>query len=347
MIRGETGCGDLRVRRFESSRAIWNRLVDFAPNATLYHSDRWLDLLAQSYRLEISLATIERYSEIRAACVLARSRNPLSIRFVSLPFSDFCPPLARDDDAMNDLLKGLTINPEFRKGCELRGVKAAKPWQTVDVFANWNLNLQQPLRALERGLRGNFRRNLRRAAELRVSIERGSRIEHIERFYALQLETRRRLGVPSQPIKMYRLLRQLFPKDSLEVWLASHKGRDEAGVIVLRYRDRIYYKWGARRVPALAGINHVLFWSLIEEFAGKVSSFDLGRADIRNEGLSRFKRELGARSDLVPYSYFPTAPHHASAEVLSGTRKFLSRVWQHLPLPATRALGAAFYSYLA
>jgi len=347
MIRGQTGCGDLRVRRFESSRAIWNRLVDFAPNATIYHSDRWLDLLAQSYRLEISLATIERHSEIRAACVLARSRNPLAIRFVSLPFSDFCPPLARDDEAMNDLLKGLTINPEFRKGCELRGVKAAKPWEALDVFANWNLNLQQPLRAIEKGLRGNFRRNLRRAAGLHVSIERGSQAKHIERFYALQLDTRRRLGVPPQPIKMYRLLRQLFPEDSLEVWLASHKGRDEAGVIVLRYRDRIYYKWGARLVPAVTGINHRLFWSLIEEFAGKASSLDLGRADIRNEGLSRFKRELGATPDLMPYSYFPRAPHHASAEVLSGPRKFLSRVWQHLPLPATRALGAAFYGYLA
>jgi len=207
--------------------------------------------------------------------------------------------------------------------------------------------LQQPLRAIEKGLRGNFRRNLRRAAGLHVSIERGSQAKHIERFYALQLDTRRRLGVPPQPIKMYRLLRQLFPEDSLEVWLASHKGRDEAGVIVLRYRDRIYYKWGARLVPAVTGINHRLFWSLIEEFAGKASSLDLGRADIRNEGLSRFKRELGATPDLMPYSYFPRAPHHASAEVLSGPRKFLSRVWQHLPLPATRALGAAFYGYLA
>src|ERR1700730_12227976 len=174
MIRGETGCGDLRVRRFESARAIWNRLLDFAPNATIYHSDRWLDLLAQSYRLEISLATIERHSEIRAACVLARSRNPLAIRIVSLPFSDFFPPLGRADGAMNGLLKGLTVKPEVRKGCELRGVKAAKPWKTLDVFANWNLNLQQPLRAIERGLHGNFRRNLRRAAGLDVSIERGN-----------------------------------------------------------------------------------------------------------------------------------------------------------------------------
>lgn len=250
VIGEETASEDLRVRRFESSRTVWNRLVDSHPSATIYHSDRWLDLLAQSYRLQISLATIERRSEIIAACVLARSRNPLAIRFVSLPFSDFCPPLARDDRAMNDLLKGMTVDPELRKGCELRGVRAAPPWETLNIFANWNLNLQQPVRAIEKGLHSNFRRNLRRAAELQVSIERGNRAEHIERFYALQLETRRRLGVPPQPMKMYKLLRQLFPEEGrLEVWIAAHEGRDAAGVIVLRHHDRIYYKWGARRVP--------------------------------------------------------------------------------------------------
>jgi len=348
MVGGATGSGELRVRRFETSRAVWNRLVDFAPSATIYHSDRWIDLLAQSYRLELSLATIERRSEISAACILARSRNPFAIRFVSLPFSDSCPPLARDDEAMKDLLKSLTVDQRFIKGCELRGVKATQPWDTLNVFANWTLNLEQPLRSIEKGLHGNFRRNLRRAASLHMSIERGSRAEHIERFYALQLETRRRLGVPPQPMKMYRLLRQLFRDDgSLEVWLASHDGRDAAGVIVLRYRDRIYYKWGARRIPAPSGINHLLFWSLIQEFAGKAASFELGRADIRNEGLSRFKKELGATSTPLPYAFFPKAPHHVSAEVLSGPRKILSRVWRHLPLPATRALGAAFYGYLA
>lgn len=99
--------------------------------------------------------------------------------------------------------------------------------------------------------------------------------------------------------------------------------------------------------PAPAGINHLLFWSLIEEFAGKAASLDLGRADIRNEGLSRFKRELGATSEPLPYAFFPKGPHHASAEVLNGPRKILSRIWRRLPLPATRALGAAFYGYLA
>jgi len=347
MIRGVRGSGDLCVRQFKTSRAIWNRLIDFAPSATIYHSDRWLDLLAQSYRLELSLATIERGSEISAACILARSRNPFAIRFVSLPFSDSCLPLARDDEAIRGLLESLTVDERFRGGCELRGVKATQPWETLNVFANWTLNLEQPLSAIEKGLHGNFRRNLRRASSLHMSIERGSRAEHLERFYALQLETRRRLGVPPQPMRMYRLLRKLFPDGGIDVWLASHEGRDAAGVIVLRYRDRVYYKWGARRISAPSGINHLLFWSLIEEFAGKAESFDLGRADIRNQGLSRFKRELGAASAPLPYAFFPKAPRHASAEVLSGPRKILSRVWRHLPLPATRALGAAFYGYLA
>lgn len=342
-----TGAGDLRVRPREMAGEVWNQVVESSPSATIYHTDRWLDLLMRSYGMRLSLVTLEKGPETLAACVLARSKNPFRARFVSLPFSDSCPPLARDDEAMNDLLQGLAIDQRFRAGCEIRGVDAGKPWETLSCFADWRLDLTRPLSAIERALHANFRRNLRRATKLRVTVERGRGSEHVARFYWMLLETRRHLGVPPQPLRMFKLLQEIFNDGGLEIWLASQDGRDAAGVILLQHRESLYYRWGARRLAAPSGINQLLFWTIIEESAGKFAVFDLGRTDIRNQGLSRFKRELGANSFVLPYAYLPKAPRHASAEVLNGPRKVLSQLWRHLPLPATRLLGAALYGYLA
>jgi Acetyltransferase (GNAT) domain len=347
-IIAAAGATEFHLRPFESSRELWNRLVDSSPCATIYHTERWLDVLLRSYRLRLSLATIERGPEVLAACVLARSRRPFATRLVSLPFSDCCPPLARDEAALDELLKHLAADQGVRAaGCEIRGVAPGPPWHTVNCFAAWELDMTPPVTVIERGLHANFRRNLRRAAKLRVKLEQGSKLEHIERFYSMVLETRRHLGVPPQPFRMFNLARKTFSSDgSFQVWLASHEGRDAAGVVLLRHRDTLCYRWGARHLAAPPGINHLLFWSIVEESAAKFARCDLGRTDIRNEGLSRFKRELGARSLLLPYSYFPTAPHQVSAEVLSGPRKVLSQLWRRLPLPVTRVLGTVLYAYL-
>jgi GNAT acetyltransferase-like protein len=339
--------GDFSVRPFSASRGVWTRLVDSSPGATVYHSDSWLESLTRCYGVRLSLATIVHGSDVLAGCVLARSKNPLARRSISLPFSDYCQPLARDGAATNSLMEHLASDPSLRAGCEIRGVAGSSPWKTLDCFADWTLNLKRPLRLIERGLHGNFRRNLRRASRMSVQIEHGHELEHIERFYSLQLETRRHLGVPPQPLRTFKIVRDIFARlGGIEVWLASHGGTDAAALVMLRFRDRLYYKWGARRLSAPAGINHLLFWSLIEETAGKIDTLDLGRTDIRNEGLSRFKQQMGASKVPLPYAYFPKAPRHASAEVMSGARRIMSRLWRHLPLPATRVLGAAFYGFL-
>ncbi len=52
--------------------------------------------LKQAYGFKITVAGIRDGSELSAACLLARTKNPFNPRFVALPFSDTCPPLAAD-----------------------------------------------------------------------------------------------------------------------------------------------------------------------------------------------------------------------------------------------------------
>ena len=134
----------------------------------------------------------------------------------------------------------------------------------------------------------------------------------------------------------------------MALWIASQNGKDVSSAVFLRDRDVAYYKWGARRPGHQSSANHLLFWNAIEEFVSQgVHTLDLGRADVRNQGLTRFKKELGAVAEPLPYSFYPRVPASVSPEMLTGTGRFVSKVWARLPIVATKILGGAIYRFLA
>ena len=338
---------ELRILPFARARSEWNGLAATHPEATLYHREPWLDVLRRAFGVRPSVAIIGDSNSTYAACLLARSANPIRRNLVSLPFSDFCPPLAVDDSARDALMSGLAEMARQSR-LEIRGAAASAPWQVLDHFQRWALDLSRPFQSIERAADREVRRHLRRARTAGVSVECSRSLEAIETFFRLQLESRRRLGVPSQPLRFFRLVHEIFAKlDSIEVWSASHQGRRIAAVVVLRDGDMIHAKWSARLAGSTDGASHLIFMSIAEQHAERARALDFGRSDSRNHGLSRFKRELGAAASALPYSYFPDAPSVTSAENLTGIWQTASRVWRVLPLPVSRAFNSVAYRYLA
>ncbi len=340
--------GELILERWASRRESWNNLATPANAATLYHDERWLRLLEQAYGFKITVAGIRDGSELSAACLLARTKNPFNPRFVALPFSDTCPPLAADPALVPLLADRLTGLAAPRGGYELRGVALPAPWRVVDCFQEWTVDLRRPIAELERRGAAHFRRQVRRASEGGLSVRCGSSLEDLGGFYQLMMETRHRKGLPVQPLSFFKRAHELFsPAGDLEIWSVSQRGQVIASGLMLRAFDCLHYKWSARRTDSPSGAAHLLLWSVIERHAGVTGSLNLGRTDARNSGLVRFKKEAGAEPSAMPYSFYPTAPNQISAEVLSGPMRILSQAWGRLPLPAARVLSAAIYRYMA
>jgi hypothetical protein len=340
--------GNLYLRAFDDARTIWTELLSSSEGVALYHREPWLKLLADAYGLKIRVATLERNGRVNAGCVFAQSKKPLSRYMQSLPFSDSCRPLASSPAAREELMNALARCLGSGRAWEVRGCEGAPQWETVNCFSTWILDLARPLAAIEKDVNEAYRRQARRARAEGIVIERGSSRALAGRFYAMHLETRKRLGVPSQPWRFFDLAREAFAdRNGFEVWIASHRGKDLAGLILLIDGAGLYYKWSARLLGGPPGANHQLVWSVVEEFAGGAATLDLGRTDNRNEGLARFKRHLGAVRVALPYAYFPQAPRNISAEAPAGARKLMSKLWRRLPMPVARALGGMIYSYLA
>jgi hypothetical protein len=339
---------DVTIQPLADALHQWKQLGEASGNATLFHTPAWAQVLRRAYGFRVFAATLERDGKVLAGCLLSRTKNPFARHVVGLPFSDSCAPLGVDQDAIAALMRGLAAAPPLGGNLEIRGIKASAPWQTVDCFEQWSLDLARPFAEVQRAADRNFRRQVKRAASEAFKIENGDSAAMLRRFYAIQLETRRRLGVPPQPLRFFSLVREVFAQShGLEVWLASCAGRDQAAVVVLRDGPTLYAKWSARTAESAAGASHLLFFSILEHHAGKAVSLDLGRTDARNTGLARFKAEMGAAPVPLPYSYFPRTARRTSAEDPDRATSALTRIWRRVPLPVTRAVGAIAYRYLA
>ena len=338
---------ELRILPLERARTEWDALAGSHPDATLYHRDPWLEVLNRAFDVQPSVAIIGDSGSTLAACLLAPGGNPIRRSLISMPFSDFCPPLAVDDSARDSLMSGLA-GMARKSRLEIRGVASSAPWRVLDHFQRWTLDLSRPFQAIERAADREVRRHMRRACAAGVTVECSNGVDAIDSFFRLQLESRRRLGVPSQPLKFFRLVHEVFAKlDSIEVWSALHQGERIAAVVVLRDGDVLHAKWSARTAGSPDGASHLIFMSIAERHAQRARALDFGRTDSRNHGLSRFKRELGAAASDLPYSYFPQMPSVTSAENLTGVWRTASRVWRTLPLPVARVLNDVTYRYLA
>ena len=326
---------------------IWRTALARLPGATFYHCESWIEALRSAYPIDLQVATLQRDGEVRAAAVFARSKGLFSTRLVSLPFSDCGGALAIDDDSHVEFLRALaSSNPTAT--IEVRGAAGPEPWKNVDYFGHWTLNARRPFREISAGFSRSVRGGIKRSLKDRIRVDRGNSSAYMARFFDLQLKTRRRLGVPPQPFRFFSKVHENFARgDRCDIWFATLDGRDEAGMVLLREGDQLCYKWSARPEHGHSGANHLLVANMIEAYAGKVASIDLGRCDMRNQGLVRSKVEIGCVAHALSYAFFPKVPPNISSEVLNGPRKVASEVWKRLPLRVTRVLGEALYRYMA
>jgi len=295
--------------------ARWNDLLLRCPQATVFHTSGWLDALQRTYGYEPVLYT--------TSCLESPLKNGLALcevnswltgrRLVSLPFSDHCDLLADDDgdgDGETELLAQLAehVRRNGMRYVEVRPLRSwgdmtSMGWQPAEQFCFHLLSLDPGLDDLFRNLHKDcIQRKIRRAEREGLTYENGRSESLLQKFYALLLRTRRRHCLPPQPLLWFRNLAKSMG-DGLAIRVASKDNRPVAAILTLSFKDTLTYKYGCsdERFSELGG-TPFLFWKTIQEAKGEgMRRLDLGRSDMDNEGLAKFKDRLGAVRTTVTY----------------------------------------------
>jgi hypothetical protein len=332
----------------------WQRFVDHHPRASLFHTTCWLEALRRTYGYEpVVYTTTPPGKELSNGLVFCLIRSWLSGgRLVSLPFSDHCEPLAVGDDLaeLMDWLKA-TRHRKRWKYVELRPVSPNEHAHNCDVIKSETFSLQVlDLKPNLDTLFHNFhkscvQRKIHRAERENLAYEAGRSDELIKKFYDLLLLTRRRHGLPPQPLVWFRnAVTSLGSR--LLIRVASKQGQPVAGIVTIQYRDTLVYKYGASdsRFNNLGG-NSLLFWRSIQDAKRDgLVKFDFGRSEPDNSGLVTFKQNWGAVSRPLEYYRLPARqPFH----LYSGWRTRLAKsVFSIMPDSLFTATGKLLYRHI-
>jgi lipid II:glycine glycyltransferase (peptidoglycan interpeptide bridge formation enzyme) len=188
-------------------------------------------------------------------------------------------------------------------------------------------------------------RKIQRAIREGLTYEEGRSDLLVDKFYYLLLGTRRRHGLPPQPVQWFQHLTACLG-DKAKIRVASKDGRPVASIITLRYKKTLVYKYGCsdHRFNKLGG-TQLLFWNAIQEAKNdQLVEFDMGRSDYENPGLVKFKDRWGAARTRLTYLRYPAKSVRNS--VGPGRTEIRKYVWSHVPNSVLAVAGRVLYKYL-
>jgi hypothetical protein len=332
--------------------ADWDGQVACHPDATIFHTAAWARVLSDVYGHRPCFLRIRRADELLAMVPMMEVRSPFTgARGVCMPFADFCNPLMFGACDFDDILPPLHSVGRGRnwKHIEIRGGVhhgAAFPVQTA--FYQHVLDLRGGETSVFNHLGGSVRRAIEKAGRSGLNATVTSDWPAMKSFFHLHTATRRKHGLPPQPITFFKAIHEkIISAGNGFLVLVSDAKRSVAAGLFFKQGKQALFKAGASDYEYLPNrVNNLALWEgirmLIRSGAERVS---FGRTDLAHEGLRRFKRGWGGREQTVAYRRFDPFREEpvCGRDSIGGIHR---AIFRRMPLSVNRMMGAILYPHL-
>jgi hypothetical protein len=352
-VEPETSSKSLQMRIFDPVRdPAWDHLVALHRDAGCFHTSAWAKVLQQSYNHQPFYLQFSHQGRLVALIPLMEVRSPFTgRRGVCLPFSDACEPLIFDPEAVG-LVKDRLIRfaQERRwKYMEIRGGKSFPlASSSTAKFYGHRLDLRNGVEELISRFASPARRAIRKAERSGVSAAVVRNRQAIADFYRLHVQTRRRHGLPPQPVSFFLNIYEHIIKAGLGfVVLAQRRSRPIAAAVFFRFANNALYKYGAsdKKFQELRA-NNLVIWQGIQFLARNgAEKLHFGRTECENDGLRRFKLSWGTKEEIIDYFRVDPSGRKCLVAAPSGSG-FHKKIFARLPLALNRLAGAMIYPHL-
>ena len=328
----------------------WDRLVSSHPDAVFFHSAAWARVLCRTYAHEPLYLRCSDHGELAALVPVMEIRSALTgRRGVCLPFSDGCDPLLFNPECYSlviDHLAGMGRERAW-KYFEIRGGCAPHASATPAVaYYGHRLDLRNGPENLLARAASSVRRALRKAERSGLTVTANR--EGMQEFYRLHVRTRRRHGLPPQPVSFFRNIQEeIIQPGAGFIVLARMGSRPVAGAVFFRFNNSAIYKFGASDETFLEYRgNDLAMWEGISSLARHgCETLHFGRTSMDKPGLRRFKLAWGTVEERMEYFKFDVTQGKWGTHRENGTG-FYNAVFGRLPLAVNCMAGAMIYPHL-
>jgi hypothetical protein len=329
----------------------WNALLLTNNQSTFFHTSEWARVLSESYNYKPLYFTVIENNKLTALMPLMAINSLLTgHRGVSLPFTDYCPPIIKDLNQFNEIFDQV-IQYGKRSGWKHIDLKGGKKYLqdtvTFETFLSHDLDLTRAEEEIFSAFRNSTKRNIKKAIKENVQVRILNSLESVKDFYRLNCLTRKDHGLPPQPFHFFkRIYDNIISKKKSFVALASHSNKVVAGAVFFRLKDRGIYKYGASDNHYLhLRPNNLIMWEAIKWYAENgYKHFSFGRTEPDHKGLLQFKRGWGTREGTIYYYRYDLTK---DTFVKDATKiKSSYAFFQKMPLPLLKLAGRLLYRHV-
>lgn len=286
---------------------LWSQLV-MGTESSVFHSTEWMRVLSETYSMDIEARVLLDEQDNPVAGLPYCGVNDLKgTRKVTLPFSDYCDPLAAKMQHWHGL-----VDHWLQQDAALfiRCVHNPLPLQDSRLHcynqAKWHgLDLRPDLETLWRRLDGSARRAVRKAQQNSVEVRAAQSKDELRTFYELHLGIRKyKYRLLAQPYRFFESIWDHFIDTGHgTLLLASQHGQVIGGTLFLQWKDALFYKFNASVIGGVADRpNDLLIWEgILWGKAHGCSSLDFGLSDWDQDGLIRYKRKFADQEKTISF----------------------------------------------
>jgi len=245
----------------------WSALLEKHSDASIFHTVGWLKALQRTYGFHAAVYTSTAASaDLEDGIVCCRVHSWLTgNRTVSLPFSDHCQPLVKNDGTFVELLSFLYRERMPGEFIEIRPVRmqssivqATASIQEAKTYCLHRLDISDSRHDIfARFHKDCIQRKIHRAERENLVYHSGRSISLLKDFYGLQVRTRRKHGLPPQPFRWFSNLLDCLG-DQLTIHTATKDELPVAAMITIRFKKTVTYKYGCSN-PKLNGRGALSF----------------------------------------------------------------------------------------
>jgi CelD/BcsL family acetyltransferase involved in cellulose biosynthesis len=335
---------------------LWQQLVE-RHESDVFQSPAWVRVLAETYGFELwADVLLDDAGEPCAGLPFSRIVDFKGQRLVTLPFSDYCDPLVRDEAHWRCLTESLVGEGHpFTLRCLHNNLPLADDRFVLVNKAKWHgLDLQPDLESLWLGLDDSARRAIRKAERDGLTVRCAENKEELRAFFELHLSLRKyKYRMLAQPYLFFEnIWGHFIEKQQGALMVALYQGKIIGGVMFLEWQNKLYYKFNASH-PAYTALrpNDLITWEGIKY--GKANGYtclDFGLSDWDQEGLVRYKRKFATEEKTI--SFLRYAPDTALTEQEEQVRRLLPQLTELLtgeavPNYVTERAGEILYRYFS
>ncbi len=285
----------------------WDSRLLEAREVDIFHSSHWAKVLKESYRYLPIFFTASENGQLSLSLPLMEIRSVWTgKRGCSLPFTDQCVPFFLERKTFHDALDKC-IDHGRKAGWRYIEIRAsntfrdASPWR---AYFDHVIHLSRDETDLFARLAPNNKRNIRKAIREGLAVEIGTSWDDVASFCRLNFLTRKRHGLPPQPLLFFKKVYEHIISTGCGSVISARYGRKIiASSIYFHFGNRALFKYGA----SANGYHHMrpnnlIMWEAIRWCKEhNFETLSLGRTELDNPGLLRYKRTWGALEQLIEY----------------------------------------------